>query len=353
MAVNVTGALALIQCVLPAMSHGGAIVNVTSGAAGRATWGAYSISKLALDGITGMLREELADRAIRCVAVNPGPARTAMRAAAYPDEDPATVPHPSSLVEPLHRHRGRGRPGPARGGRAVDGALTGVPGPIPPLAATNGWRDVPIEPVERGPGARWRTSARGSTTTRGTTPWGCPGPSPAGGCARGWRTGWPPPRAVCPTAGRWWCGTATAPSRPRPPCTTRYLEELAMIHADWPAEALEAAASRYVTPPSRTLSAPPPHLTGGAVDVTLGDGEGRALDLGTGFDAFVPEAAARALEGTPGPTRDLRRTLYWAMSAQGFTAYLEEWWHFDYGDQFWGLATGRAAMLRGNGGSRR
>ena len=45
------------------MSHGGAIVNVTSGAAGRPTWGAYSISKLALDGITGMLREELADRA--------------------------------------------------------------------------------------------------------------------------------------------------------------------------------------------------------------------------------------------------------------------------------------------------
>ena len=112
MAVNVTGALALIQCVLPAMSHGGAIVNVTSGAAGRPTWGAYSISKLALDGITGMLREELADRAIRCVAVNPGPARTAMRARAYPDEDPATVPHPSSLVEPFIAIAAGADPGP-------------------------------------------------------------------------------------------------------------------------------------------------------------------------------------------------------------------------------------------------
>ena len=32
------------------------------------------------------------------------------------------------------------------------------------------------------------------------------------------------------------------------------------------------------------------------------------------------------------------------MSDQGFTAYHEEWWHFDYGDQFWGLATGRPAI---------
>lgn len=101
MAVNVTGTLRLVQEVLPAMADGGAILNVTSGASGRPRWGAYSVAKLAIDGITGMLRAELAPRGIRCVAVNPGPARTAMRAAAYPAEDPATVPHPSALVEPF------------------------------------------------------------------------------------------------------------------------------------------------------------------------------------------------------------------------------------------------------------
>ncbi len=101
MAVNLTGTLRLTQAVLPAMSRGGAIVNVSSGAAGRPTWGAYSISKLALDGVTRILREELADREIRCVGINPGGTRTEMRAAAYPDEDPATVPHPSSRVEPF------------------------------------------------------------------------------------------------------------------------------------------------------------------------------------------------------------------------------------------------------------
>jgi NAD(P)-dependent dehydrogenase (short-subunit alcohol dehydrogenase family) len=101
MVVNVSGTLRLTQAVLPALSRGGAIVNVTSGAAGRPTWGAYGVSKLALDGITRVLREELAEREIRCVGVNPGGTRTAMRAAAYPDEDPATVPHPSSRVAPF------------------------------------------------------------------------------------------------------------------------------------------------------------------------------------------------------------------------------------------------------------
>ena len=45
--------------------------------------------------------EELAPRGVRCVAINPGPVRTDMRRAAYPDEDPATVRHPRSIVEPF------------------------------------------------------------------------------------------------------------------------------------------------------------------------------------------------------------------------------------------------------------
>lgn len=101
MAASVTGPLALAQRVLPAMPPGAVIINVTSGAAGRPGWGAYGISRLAVDGLTQMLRSELAEREIRCVAINPGPARTTMRAAAHPKEDPATVPHPSSLVEPF------------------------------------------------------------------------------------------------------------------------------------------------------------------------------------------------------------------------------------------------------------
>lgn len=122
-----------------------------------------------------------------------------------------------------------------------------------------------------------------------------------------------------------------------------YLAELIAVHPDWPYDALEAAAARYVTPPSRSTLAPPPHLSGGAVDLTLVDRAGRPLDFGTGFDAFVAEAGAVALEDSPGLARDNRRLLFWAMADQGFTAYSEEWWHFDHGDQFWGLITGQPA----------
>ncbi len=123
-----------------------------------------------------------------------------------------------------------------------------------------------------------------------------------------------------------------------------YVTELAMVHADWPADAIEEAAARFVTPPSRAAATPPPHLTGGAVDLTLGDANGEPLDLGTGFDVFTDEAGALAFEDIPGDVRDRRRLLFWAMHTQGFTSYHEEWWHFDYGNQFWGLVTDQPAI---------
>lgn len=110
--VNLTGTFALTRALLPGMADEGCILNVTSGAAGRPGWGAYAVSKLALEGLTAMLREELADRLIRCVAVNPGAVRTDMRAAAYPAEDPGTVPHPSGVVEPFIAIAAGADPGP-------------------------------------------------------------------------------------------------------------------------------------------------------------------------------------------------------------------------------------------------
>lgn len=101
MAVNLTGTVEWTRGLIPAMSQGGALIFVTSGAAGRPGWGAYGVSKLAIEGVASMLRDELADAGIRCVAVNPGPVRTRMRAEAYPREDPATVPQPGSVTEPF------------------------------------------------------------------------------------------------------------------------------------------------------------------------------------------------------------------------------------------------------------
>ncbi len=114
-------------------------------------------------------------------------------------------------------------------------------------------------------------------------------------------------------------------------------------HPDWPDEMLDTETARYVSVPSVDPACPAPHVTGGAVDVTLGTADGEPLNLGTVFDAFVPTAAAAALEDVPGEARSLRRRLFWAMADHGFTAYVEEWWHFDFGDQFWGSVTGSPA----------
>ena len=122
-----------------------------------------------------------------------------------------------------------------------------------------------------------------------------------------------------------------------------YVDELIAVHPELPADAIELEATRFVSRPSTSEHAPSPHLTGGAVDLTLCTREGEPLDMGTGFDAFVPEAAADAFEATPGAVRENRRLLFWSMVAVGFAAYTEEWWHFDHGDQFWGNVRDRPA----------
>ena len=87
---NLTGPFLVSKAAIPHMREGASIVNVTSGVSieGRAEWGAYSVSKFGLEGLTQILAAELKDRGIRVNSVDPGGMRTEMRAAAYPDEDP-------------------------------------------------------------------------------------------------------------------------------------------------------------------------------------------------------------------------------------------------------------------------
>ncbi len=89
---NLTGPFLLTKAVIPHMSEGGSIVNVTSGVSieGRPRWGAYSVSKFGMEGLTQILAAELEERGTRVNSVDPGGMRTEMRAAAYPEEDPTT-----------------------------------------------------------------------------------------------------------------------------------------------------------------------------------------------------------------------------------------------------------------------
>jgi NAD(P)-dependent dehydrogenase (short-subunit alcohol dehydrogenase family) len=103
--VNLTAAFALTQVLLPALkkSADASVLFTASsvGRRGRAYWGAYAVSKCALEGLAQVLADELeGTSAIRVNTLNPGRARTAMRRQAYPAEDIATVPEPAALTGP-------------------------------------------------------------------------------------------------------------------------------------------------------------------------------------------------------------------------------------------------------------
>jgi NAD(P)-dependent dehydrogenase (short-subunit alcohol dehydrogenase family) len=102
MAVNLNGPFFVIKACLPLMTAGGegSIINVSSGVGriGKPRWGAYAASKFGLEGLTQILAAELQPLHIRVNAVNPGGTRTTMRAAAYPEEDPLTLPTPEEIT---------------------------------------------------------------------------------------------------------------------------------------------------------------------------------------------------------------------------------------------------------------
>lgn len=100
--VNLTGAFLMSREVLKIMmpQRQGAIINVSSGVGrtGRARWGAYAAAKFGVEGLTQVLADEVREFGIRVNTVNPGPTRTEMRALAYPEEDPMTLPTPDQVV---------------------------------------------------------------------------------------------------------------------------------------------------------------------------------------------------------------------------------------------------------------
>ena len=104
--VNLTAPFILTQVLLPNLrkSADASVIFVSSGVVQnpRPFWGAYAVAKSGLEAVRSMWSQELEGEAnIRFNSVNPGRMRTAMRAAAYPAEDPNTVPAPASVTGPF------------------------------------------------------------------------------------------------------------------------------------------------------------------------------------------------------------------------------------------------------------
>jgi NAD(P)-dependent dehydrogenase (short-subunit alcohol dehydrogenase family) len=105
MHVNLTAEFVLTRQLLPLLraAPDAALLFTSSGVGnrGRAYWGAYSISKFAVEGMAQVLAQELeGTSAVRVNVIDPGKVRTSMRRQAYPSEAPESLPTPESLTAP-------------------------------------------------------------------------------------------------------------------------------------------------------------------------------------------------------------------------------------------------------------
>ncbi|MDX1490479.1 MAG: YciK family oxidoreductase [Pseudohongiellaceae bacterium] len=103
MQVNINSAFMLTKALLPALqaAPNASVVFTSSsvGKQGRAYWGAYSVSKFAVEGFSQVLADELRQTSkVRVNCIDPGATRTAMRKDAYPAENPDTLPTPADIM---------------------------------------------------------------------------------------------------------------------------------------------------------------------------------------------------------------------------------------------------------------
>lgn len=103
MMVNFAANQRLIRTLHPLLraSEAGRAVFLTSGASRnpKAYWGPYAASKAALDAFVTSYAAELNNvTPVKANLFNPGPTRTAMRAKAFPGEDPMTLPAPEEVA---------------------------------------------------------------------------------------------------------------------------------------------------------------------------------------------------------------------------------------------------------------
>ncbi|MGF1600523.1 MAG: M15 family metallopeptidase [Thermosynechococcaceae cyanobacterium] len=140
---------------------------------------------------------------------------------------------------------------------------------------------------------------------------------------------------------------------------TAFQEALAqqnLVKADLTAtqkEALWEQVLKIWALPSLDPKTPPPHSTGGAVDVTLYDRNAQSLiDMGSPIDEMSTRSQPHYFADLAQDSRlnedersaaqtaaHHRQILLDAMSAAGFQRHLGEWWHFCLGDQMWAWLT--------------
>jgi NAD(P)-dependent dehydrogenase (short-subunit alcohol dehydrogenase family) len=106
-AINVTANFRLIRSLdlLLRQAEAGRALFISSGIVPVAVpyFGTYTATKMALEGLVKVYAAEMKNTKVRVNAMNPGPLRTKMRAAAFPGEDPMSLPHPEVVAPEIAR----------------------------------------------------------------------------------------------------------------------------------------------------------------------------------------------------------------------------------------------------------
>ena len=96
---------------------------------------------------------------------------------------------------------------------------------------------------------------------------------------------------------------------------------------------------------------PPPHSTGGALDLTFADKYGNIMDMGSNIDQMDKKSQPdfyKNIDGEDAIIWDYRRNLLKEIMVKfEFVQHPNEWWHFSYGDQLWAWKSKKSNALYG------
>lgn len=121
--------------------------------------------------------------------------------------------------------------------------------------------------------------------------------------------------------------------------------EFAQKHPEWNKATLHRITNTMSAPPDDPC--PPPHSTGGAIDLSLIHMPSREwLEMTAPFEMDETSAPSE-IKGLTDEAQKDRRLLFGVLEKTGLTNYAGEWWHWSYGDSGWALRVGASNAIYG------
>lgn len=117
-------------------------------------------------------------------------------------------------------------------------------------------------------------------------------------------------------------------------CFNDYYEECQKNYPELEKEELYGMTCQFVAPVEVAG-----HATGGAIDLTLMKA-GKEVDMGTEYNDEPSPPEYRTYFSCDTISEEAagnRRLLAQLLTEEGFVNYPSEWWHWSYGDRYWGF----------------